>query len=126
MAGYVVGRLMEDAKRLDRRGWVVGSFFPRESDDPYRNSESLEVKYWSYPRGGGAEHGAKSSSTTEWTFIISGRSRALLDDSVIELTGGDYVLIHPGTRNNLVAEVLEEMTAITIKAPSDPAAKSAV
>jgi hypothetical protein len=126
VGSYVVGRLASDAQRLDRRGWVVGSFFQQGSDQGERHCSALEVKYWSYPRGGGGSHGVKSSFTTEWSLIMTGRTRALIDDSLVELEGGDYVLIHPGTPNNLVAEVLEDMTAITVKAPSEPTAKTLV
>jgi hypothetical protein len=42
------------------------------------------------------------------------------------LSGGDYVLIHPGTPNNTVLEVLEDARILTVKAPSDPAAKRVI
>jgi mannose-6-phosphate isomerase-like protein (cupin superfamily) len=123
MSGYVVGKLAADADELGRGGWVIGSFFDTDSTESGRHCSELEVKYWSYPQGGGQAHRMKSSKTTEWSMILSGRSRAVVGDSVFELQGGDYVLIHPDTPNNLVAEVLSDIVAITVKAPSEPTAK---
>lgn len=49
-----------------------------------------------------------------------------VSDNEIELTQGDYIVIEPGTPNNTVAEILEDVAGLTIKAPSDPSAKKLV
>ncbi len=123
MGAYVVGSMEQDATQIDRGGWIIGSFFPKDGDDGSRNCDALEVKYWSFDPGGADAHGEKVSSTVEWTYLLSGRVRARIGDETVELAGGDYVLIHPGTPNNVVAEVLESTVAITVKAPSRPDAK---
>jgi mannose-6-phosphate isomerase-like protein (cupin superfamily) len=123
VSGYVTGSLREDAERLGHRGWVAGVFFADDAAEAARATEALEVKYWSYERGGGQSHPAKVGATIEWSLILSGRVVARLGDEHVELGAGDYALIHPGTPNDMVAEVLEDVTAITVKAPSDPSAK---
>jgi quercetin dioxygenase-like cupin family protein len=123
VSGYVTGSMREDAERLGHGGWVAGVFFADDAAESARATDALEVKYWAYERGGGQSHPDKVSTTLEWSLILSGRVTARLGDEHVELAAGDYALIHPGTPNNMVAEVLEDVTAITVKAPSDPSAK---
>jgi quercetin dioxygenase-like cupin family protein len=122
--GYVRGSMKDDAQRLGRGGWIVGVFFSEDPTETARTSEQIEVKYWAFKRGDSASHKAKSSATIEWSLIISGKVRARLGNESVVLKSGDYVLIHPGTPNNLVADVLEDVVAVTIKSPSNPAAKT--
>ena len=68
----------------------------------------------------------KISDTTEWTLILAGHTRAVVGGDIVELWGGNYVLIHPGVPNNLVDDVLADTVGITVKSPSDPAAKHEV
>lgn len=117
---HVRGSLAGDAMAIGRRGWVVGAFF--ESVD-VRFSRDLEVKYGEFAQGADPGHPAKVSSTTEFTFILSGAVRAVVGSDELILSQGDYVLIHPGTPNNTVLEVLEDAQILTVKAPSDPMAK---
>ncbi|MGV9794952.1 cupin domain-containing protein [Gordonia sp. NPDC003422] len=104
----------------------MGSFFPQTGPDMLRHTGQLEVKYWSYEKGSDTKHGIKTSDTTEWSMILSGVVIAHVGDQELKLAGGDYILIHPGTPNDLVSQVVETVEAITVKAPSDPAAKHAV
>jgi quercetin dioxygenase-like cupin family protein len=122
--GYVSGNIEADAQRLGRGGWIVGVFFSGDPAESSRASQDLEVKYWSYGRGGGQSHRTKSSTTLEWSLILSGKVRAKLGNESVILNSGDYVLIHPNTPNNLVDEVLEDTVAVTIKSPSNPDAKT--
>lgn len=119
-SGFVVRSLADDAIGLDRRGWVIGSFF-----DPNhtRHCPDLEVKYGRFQRGENPNHPAKTSSTTEFTLILSGAVRAVIDSKELVLSQGDYVLIHPDTPNSTVLEVLDDATVLTVKGPSDPGAK---
>lgn len=117
------GHLPADADSIGRGGWVVGSFFPESGQDGVRHTEQLEVKYWGYPKGEQTHHGTKVSETIEWSMILTGTVLARVGDEELKLGAGDYVLIHPGTPNNLVSEVLESVSAITVKAPSNPTAK---
>ncbi|SLI19893.1 Cupin domain [Mycobacteroides abscessus subsp. abscessus] len=118
--GHVWGALAGDAIEVGRRGWVIGAFF--ESSD-VRFCGDLEVKYGEFTQGADPRHPAKVSSTTEFTFILSGAVRAVVGSDELILSEGDYVLIHPGTPNNTVLEVLEDAQIMTVKAPSDPMAK---
>ncbi|WP_457181045.1 cupin domain-containing protein [Mycobacteroides abscessus] len=120
---HVRGSLSDDAKKLGRRGWVIGAFF----DGPdLRLCADLEVKYGEFLKGADPEHLAKVSATTEFTLVLSGAVRAVVGSDEFILSEGDYVLIHPGTPNNTVLEILEDACILTVKAPSDPKAKSVV
>lgn len=116
----VVGSLSADADALGRRGWIVGAFF---DEHDVRHCRDLEVKYGRFRQGEDPNHPAKVSSTTEFTLILSGAVRAQVGGREVILSQGDYVLIHPGIPNNVVLEVLQDTTALTVKAPSDPTAK---
>ncbi|MBN7324366.1 cupin domain-containing protein [Mycobacteroides abscessus subsp. massiliense] len=118
--GHVWGSLAGDAIEVGRRGWVIGAFF--DSSD-VRLCRDLEVKYGEFVQGTDPRHPAKVSSTTEFTFVLSGAVRAVVGSDELILSQGDYVLIHPGTPNNTVLEVLEDAQILTVKAPSDPMAK---
>ena len=50
----------------------------------------------------------------------------MINGDEVEINAGDYIAIEPGTPNNLVVETLEDSAGITIKAPSDPAAKQVI
>lgn len=119
-SGFVTGSLAPDAAAMERRGWLVGAFI-----DPVdmRHCTDLEVKYIHFLRGQNPNHPAKMSSTTEFTLILSGTVRAVIGSEEMVLSQGDYVLIHPGTANNTVLEVLDDAALLTVKAPSDPSAK---
>lgn len=118
--GHVHGSLSDDAAGLGRRGWIIGAFF--DSRDTHHCLD-LEVKYGEFRQGEDSNHPAKASSTTEFTLVLSGAVRAVVGSDELILSQGDYVLIHPGTPNNTVLEVLEDACILTAKAPSDPGAK---
>jgi mannose-6-phosphate isomerase-like protein (cupin superfamily) len=103
-----------DAYRENRDGWIVGHFM----DNGPRRTYDMEVKYWKYPVGKPTGHSAKTLDIVEVTFILEGRTSAEIDCAQLELNAGDYVVIQPGTWNNLVAEILKDAVGLTIKAPS--------
>ena len=115
---YYVGSYRDDGLNDPNRGWIVGKF----KDTLPRKNDEVEIKYWEYEVGM-TEHPLKESSIIECTFILSGKTRALIDSQEIILKTGDYVVIKPGIKNNTVLEILEPTSGLTIKAPSDPGAK---
>jgi hypothetical protein len=117
--GYCVGSLEEDARTLDRRGWIVGRFF--EAGESDRFTQDLEVKYWELRVGQEGDHRPKRSDATEWTLLLQGRVSSVVGEERVELAAGDYILIQPGVLNNLVDEIQADVRALTVKAPSDPA-----
>lgn len=119
---YYIGDFRDDALNGPNRGWIVGTFI---KDKPRQNDE-VEVMYWEFEAGKPSNHPTKTSSIIECTFILKGRIRSFLDGAETILKAGDYVVIHPGTPNNLQVEILEDASGITIKAPSDPSAKKVI
>jgi len=116
---YYVGDFREDGLHGPNRGWIVGKFI----EDSPRKNEEVEIKYWEFAAGEDVGHGIKVSDIIECTFILKGKTKCLVGNDEIELKQGDYIVIEPGTPNNTVKEILEDVVGLTIKAPSDPSAK---
>src|SRR5688572_5895999 len=96
---YYVGSYREDGLYGPNRGWIVGKF----KDSKPRKTDDVEIRYWEFAQGSN-DHPVKTSSIIECTFILQGRTKALVDGKEIILNAGDYIVIEPGTPNNLVAE----------------------
>ena len=117
---YYVGSFKKDANEGNHRGWIVGTFM----EELPRKTEALEIRYWDFKVGEDTKHPTKMSGTIECTFILKGKTRAFIGSEEVILKEGDYVVIEPGTPNNLIVEILEDTIGLTIKAPSDPSAKT--
>jgi len=114
----LVGHIKSDAEQLGRGGWLIGSFFPEDGEGSERRLDEIEVKYWEFLPGQESGHARKKSATVEWTLILSGSTLALLgENEQMVLNAGDYIVIHPGTPNNLVHKVLERVIGITVIIP---------
>jgi hypothetical protein len=121
VADHYVGDFKHDARTNGQRGWLVGRFMsqmPQKVDD-------VEIKYWELEPGP-TGHRTKKSATFECTFILDGETIGLIGNHETRLVGGQYVVISPGTPNNLVKFVVKRVRGLTVKAPSDPAAKQIV
>jgi mannose-6-phosphate isomerase-like protein (cupin superfamily) len=115
---YYVGSYRDDSLNEPNHGWIVGKF----KDAVPRKNNEVEIKYWEF-KVGLNDHPAKESAIIECTFILSGKAKGFIGDNEVILQAGDYIVIQPGTPNNIVAEILEPTSGLTIKAPSDPTAK---
>lgn len=113
---YTIGNYTQDAP--SHRGWFVGTFI----EEGAAKTSDVEIKYWEFPVGP-TTHDTKESAIFECTLILTGKTRANIDGDEVILSAGDYIAIEPGTPNNTVVEILESVTGLTIKAPSDPAQK---
>jgi mannose-6-phosphate isomerase-like protein (cupin superfamily) len=121
MSNHYIGDFKHDALTNGQKGWLVGKFMcqkPQKVDD-------VEIKYWEFDAGPTGNE-TKTSRTFECTFILDGETIALIGDQQTRLLGGQYVVIAPGTPNNLVKFVVRRVCGLTIKAPSDPDAKEIV
>jgi mannose-6-phosphate isomerase-like protein (cupin superfamily) len=115
---FYIGSYRDDGLNESNRGWIVGKF---KTEAPRKNS-AVEIKYWEFMIGRTA-HPAKTSSIIECTFILTGKVKGIVNNENVVLSAGDYIVIEPGVPNNLVVEILEDASGLTIKAPSDPKAK---
>ena len=118
---YYIGDFKKDSKENNHRGWLVGKFMETE---PQKVGE-VEIKYWEYGVGP-TDHGTKIPKTFECTFILQGESLALIGNEETVLVAGQYVVIPPGTPNNLVKFINQRIFGLTVKAPSDPSAKQVI
>ena len=115
---FYVGSYKDDGLNEPNRGWIVGKFketLPRKNND-------VEIKYWEFDIGI-TDHPSKVSSIIECTFILTGRIKGVIDGKQMILSAGEYIVIQPGIPNNLVTEIIQPASGLTIKAPSDPLAK---
>ena len=118
MSDHYVGDFKHDARTNCQRGWLIGKFMsqkPQKVDD-------VEIKYWELETGPTGPKTNKSA-TFECTFILDGETIGLIGNRETRLVGGQYVVISPGTPNNLVRYVVKRVRGLTVKAPSDPGAK---
>jgi quercetin dioxygenase-like cupin family protein len=116
------GNLREDGLFGVKRGWVIGKFLAT----PCRNTTTVEVKYWEFLSGQNHGHPAEVSDTLELTYVLEGIVRCEIEGESHVLCAGDYIVVHPGTPKNTVADIIKTARGITIKAPSDPPAKHVV
>ena len=109
----------ESLRNVQGKGWLIGNFDKFIEEDP-RKTDVLELKYWKFLKGNNFAHSTKTHcSVTELTIVFAGEIKGFVGDDIITLKGGDFILIHPKTVNNLVKEVVRSADGITIKVPSD-------
>jgi len=111
---YYLGNIKSDAENSNHNGWVVGEFM----EDPVRNTEAVEIKYWEF-QPGVTGHATKTSTAYEVTILLEGEMMGAIDTEEITLRAGEYVAIQPGVENNLAKSAISFVRGITIKAPSD-------
>lgn len=121
MKNFYIGDFKKDSQEGQNRNWILGTFM----DDAARKTEAVEIKYWEFPVGD-TTHPTKISTTIECTIILEGKIEGIIDDAEIELSQGQYVVIPPHTKNNLMLRVIKLAKGFTIKAPSDPKAKKII
>ncbi len=115
---FYIGDYKEDVIKENHGGWFIGKFMEVE---PRKNDE-VEVKYWEFGVGN-PNHDTKTSKTIECTLILEGEIEGYVDGEKVNLYGGQYIVIKPGTSNGFPKKVYKRVRGITIKAPSDPSAK---
>lgn len=113
---FFKGNYEKDAD--EHKGWFVGIFM-----EGIRKTPLFEIKYFD---SNISAHATKISETLECTFVIQGQMSGIIDDKPITLKVGDYVVIPPGTPNNLAQKLSKDLKGFTIKSPSDPSAKKII
>lgn len=115
---FYIGNFKNDAETSGHKNWFIGEFIKEGA----RKTKAVEIKYWEF-ESGQTSHKTKIQGTIECTIILKGEIEGEVDGQEIKLQKGDYVVIKPGTPNNLVKHVVSLVKGLTIKAPSDPSAK---
>ena len=116
-ANFYQGNFKKDG--LKNRGWFVGTFM-----EGLQKTKLVEIKYYGAEAQG--NHLTKKSKTLELTFVVKGYQRGTVLDHEVEIRAGEYIIISPQVKNNLIVDCSDDLEAFTIKAPSDPSAKSIV
>jgi len=105
-------------------GWLIGNF-SKFDEKENRKTSSLEMKYWNFKKEEPkSEHKSKvQCCVTELTLVLNGWIKGWVkkngDKKNIKLCEGNYILIEPKVKNNLVVKKSENAKVLTIKAPSD-------
>lgn len=100
----------------ENRGWFVGTFMEKA---PVK-TDALEAKFWRFPEGR-TDHAPKIQRlATELTILLKGKIRGFVGEDPVELSAGQFIVMPPGLKNNIVEEVLEAAEGISIKSPSLP------
>jgi len=115
---FYTGSYQNDGLNEPNHGWIVGKF----KDEAPRKNNEVEINYWEFEVGL-TNHPTKESTIIECTFVLSGKVKGIVAGEEVILKAGDYIVIEPGVSNNIVIEILENATGLTVKAPSDPSAK---
>ncbi len=97
----------------DKRGWICGQFFPKET---ILHTDQLEIKYSSLQPGEVVEKHYHPIGD-EVFIIIKGKIRAVYDDKEYILQDGDFVYQKPNTRETIL-EVIEPTTYVAVRTPS--------
>jgi mannose-6-phosphate isomerase-like protein (cupin superfamily) len=117
---YYSGNIV-DAEKLGDGGWFVGHFVKARS----RHSRKLEVKSWHFKKGPTGHCPKKlKKGVWEFTLILEGEGRGVINGDRITLGKWDCFVIPPGICNNFPEYVSKPMRGITVKAPSIPTSKA--
>jgi quercetin dioxygenase-like cupin family protein len=116
---YYKGNFYQDYKdeKETKNGWLVGRFM-----DGYRHSEEMCIKFWQFKKGEEKTHSMKYEiKAVECNILLEGEVRGIVDGNEIIFKAGEYIVIPPQTKNNIIIEVLKEpVKGFTVKAPSMP------
>jgi len=110
------GNFRKDAdKRNGHGGWIIGRFM-----ENHRQTQAVAVKYWEFKKGEEKKHTTKFElHAFECDLILEGKVKGHIDYKEIVLEKGDYVVIPPNVKSNLIQKVLSDrVKGLTIKAPS--------
>lgn len=110
---------VKKGKKKER--WLFGRLTQYKKSDP-EYTKNFELKYWAFTKTKGkSSHPSKHQKrSTEFNFIIKGHVKGYVGKKRVELRTGDYIVIRPGVKSNIVETVLSNTIGLTIKAPSIP------
>lgn len=97
-----------EANQSERRGWVVGEFFPRNS----LGHDDHEIKLWHYDQN--PDYGVKGFLGREFIVAYGGRIRIIADFT--DGTRGEYVL--DGAKHDFIVLPPHEKSVIAEQCPA--------
>jgi|SRR3990172_13045361 len=119
---YYIGNLETDYEESLRnetgKEWLVGDF-DKFANKNVRRVKDLELKYWKFNKGEEDRHKPKKQkSATEWTVVLDGEVRGVVNGEQVTLKRGDFIIIKPGVTSDLIGEIIKDVRGLTVKAPS--------
>lgn len=101
---------------MNRKGWLVGQFFPDES--PFRD-ENVEIYLKKIAKGKDVDKLHMHPQGKEYLVVMSGKAVMLVGDEQFELRKGDYIVI-PSNTPDMIVEVLEDLEIFGVRCPRVP------
>lgn len=122
-SGYHLGSLKGDSElsyKSSENHWVIGNF-PKFDELPDRKTKALEIKFVELKHGQ-VHHEKIQRTATEFTYVVRGKLSGWVgkEHNKVEVSEGDYIVIHPGTPNNIAETFIDRSQVLTVKVPSDP------
>ncbi len=119
---YYIGNLETDYEESLRnetgKEWLVGDF-DKFANKNVRRVKDFEIKYWKFKKGEEDKHKPKKQkSATEWTVVLDGEVRGVVNGEQVTLKKGDFIIIKPGVTSDLIGEIIKDVRGLTVKAPS--------
>jgi len=103
-------------QRAEKRGWLVGQFFPEDSDF---HDDNVEIYFKKLAKGDISDRLHKHPQGNEYLVVISGKLIYQLGEDEITLENGDYVAV-PGDTPDKIIEVIEDTEILGVRYPSIP------
>jgi mannose-6-phosphate isomerase-like protein (cupin superfamily) len=110
----IIGNVGKQQKEM--KGWLVGQFFPKDSDF---NDSNVEVCLKTLPVGKDVDVLHLHPVGKDYLIVIEGRAKMRVGEEELEIKKGDYFTI-PNNTPEQILEVFEEFTFIGIRCSSIP------
>lgn len=107
---YLVGNIND---YQESRGWISGSFFPKEI---LNHDENVEIKIERLDSSITIKkhHHTRRKS---WVLVIEGEIQFLVDDQEVNLKSGDFLIMDPGVTEE-VTKSSPGTTIVSVHSPS--------
>lgn len=103
----------------DRRGWFMGSFFPKDS---INHQNDLELKWGFHPKDERRESLATDGDAKTMSILIKGKYELNFgEEKIILEKEGDYLFFTPNMPHHMLAH--EDSVILTVRWPSLSAKK---
>jgi len=110
---YIKGNVTEQQK--SNHGSLTGCFFEKDS---LKYDQAVEINFSALPTGFSAPKHLHSKSKT-WVIVVKGKMTFKLDNQIVEVNGGEFIIFPAGTPEEVVS-VDPETENITLHSPCIP------
>ena len=105
-----------EIQQREKRGWLVGQFFPEES--PFQD-KNVEVYCKTLRKSEFADKLHYHPHGKEYLLLLEGKIKIQIGDEIVSLKKGDYVAMEANTKDKII-EFSEESVILGVRYPSIP------